>query len=198
MPGDGKTFTSLNLASVYSILGKKTILVGFDLRKPKIFQDFQLKNDKGVSTWLIGQDKLEDIIQETSFDNLFAITAGPVPPNPSELIALEKTGELIGLLRERFDYIIMDASPIGIVSDTLHLTVLADACLLIIRSGKTLKDIFQKTVNGFDQSSVKGLSLVLNDVSIKSTHYGYGEKYGYTNDKVKRSKNPMKKRSLKG
>ncbi len=66
MPGDGKTFTAINLASVYSLLGKKTILVGFDLRKPKIFQDFNLSNEKGVSTWLIGKDKLQDIIQETS------------------------------------------------------------------------------------------------------------------------------------
>jgi len=198
MPGDGKTFTSVNLASVYSLLGKKTILVGFDLRKPKIFQDFKLNNDKGVSTWLIGKDKLEDVIQETSFENLSVITAGPVPPNPSELIALEKTGELIGLLKERFDYIILDASPVGIVSDTMHLTTIADVCLLVIRSGKTLKDIFQKTVSEFDESSIKGLSLLLNDVPLKSTHYGYGEKYGYTNDKGKRSKNTGKRRLLKG
>ncbi len=197
MPGDGKTFTSLNLASVYSILGKKTILVGFDLRKPKIYQDFKLSNEKGVSTWLIGKDKLEDIIQKTSFDNLSVISAGPVPPNPSELIALGKTGELISRLRERFDYIILDASPIGIVSDTLHLAPLADACLLIVRSGKTMKDIFQKTVNGFNESSIKGLSLVINDVPLKSTHYGYGEKYGYTNDKGKHPKNTRRRRSLK-
>ena len=64
MPGEGKTYTAINLASVYSLLGKKTILVGFDLRKPKIFQDFNLNNEKGVSTWLIGKDKLQDIIQE--------------------------------------------------------------------------------------------------------------------------------------
>ena len=95
MPEDGKTFTAINLASVYSLLGKKTILVGFDLRKPKIFQDFNLSNEKGVSTWLIGKDNLQDIIQETSFENLSVISAGPIPPNPSELTALGKTEELL-------------------------------------------------------------------------------------------------------
>jgi tyrosine-protein kinase Etk/Wzc len=105
MPGDGKTFTAINLASAYSLLGKKTILVGFDLRKPKIFHEFNLDNDKGVSTWLIGKDKLEDIIKETSFENLFVILSGPVPPNPSELTSLEKTDELLKLLKESYDYI---------------------------------------------------------------------------------------------
>ena len=113
MPGEGKTFVSINLASVYSLLGKKTVLVGFDLRKPKIFQDFNLKNEKGVSTWLIGQDKLQDVIQQTSYENLSVISAGPVPPNPSELTALAKTEELFRLLREEFDFIVIDSSPIG-------------------------------------------------------------------------------------
>ena len=79
LPEEGKTFTAINLASVYSILGKKTVLVGFDLRKPKIFKDFNLGNDKGVSTWLIGTDTVQDIIQKTSFENLSIISAGPIP-----------------------------------------------------------------------------------------------------------------------
>ena len=127
MPGDGKTFISINLASVYSMLGKKTVLVGFDLRKPRIYDDFNLKNENGVSTWLIGKDKLDDIIQQTSFENLMIISSGPIPPNPSELTALEKTKELIELLKKRFDYVIIDSSPIGLVSDTYHLAKLADA-----------------------------------------------------------------------
>jgi capsular exopolysaccharide synthesis family protein len=101
------------MASVYSLLGKKTVIVGFDLRKPKIHSDFTLSNEKGVATWLIGKDKLQDVIQETSYENLAVIASGPVPPNPSELTALDKTEELFKLLRERFDYIIVDSSPIG-------------------------------------------------------------------------------------
>ncbi len=185
MPEDGKTFTAINLASVYSMLGKKTVLVGFDLRKPKLFQDFKLINEKGVSTWLIGQDSIQDIIQKTSFDNLFLISSGPVPPNPSELTALEKTQELIRLLKEMFDYIIIDSSPIGVVSDTYHLASLSDTCLLVIRPGQTIKDMFINTLNELDVSSIKGLGLVINDIQPDSKHYGYGEKYGYTNMKIK-------------
>ncbi len=192
MPGDGKTFTSINLASVYSLLGKKTVLVGFDLRKPGIYKDFNLQNEKGVSTWLIGQDKLEDIIQKTGYDNLSIITAGPIPPNPSELIALEKTNELINLLKEKFDYIIIDTSPIGFISDTFHLASLADACILVVRPGKTLRDMFETTLANI--SGTKGLSLVINDLQTENTQYVYGDKYGYTSDKKKLKKKAAKEK----
>jgi tyrosine-protein kinase Etk/Wzc len=182
MPGEGKTFTSINLASAYSLLGKKTILVGFDLRKPKIYQDFKLNNDKGVSTWLIGIDKLHDVIQETAFENLSLISAGPVPPNPSELISLDKSRELLKLLKEKYDYIVVDSSPIGLVSDTFHLASLADAILLVVRPEKTLKDMFGITLREINMSNTRGLSLVINDIQSDSRHYVYGEKYGYTSD----------------
>lgn len=188
IPGDGKTFTAINLASVYSLLGKKTILVGFDLRKPKIFQDFNLDNETGVSTWLIGKNNLQDIIKETSFENLSIISSGPIPPNPSELIALEKTIELFNLLKERFDYIVIDSSPIGIVSDTFHLASLADSCLLVVRPNKTTKDIFEKTINEINISGMKGVCLVINDIQSDNKRYGYGGKYGYTDDKKRQKK----------
>jgi capsular exopolysaccharide synthesis family protein len=184
MPGEGKTFTSINLASVYSLLGKKTILIGFDLRKPKISKDFGLDNKKGISTWLIGQNKLEDIIQETIFENLSIIPSGPIPPNPSELIALEKTGELIKTLKERYDYIIIDSSPIGIVSDTLHLASMADAFLLVVRPEYTLKDMLNRTLNEITINKTKGVSLVINGIKAGSRYYSYGEKYGYTTEKT--------------
>ncbi len=191
MPEDGKTFTAINLASVYSLLGKKTILVGFDLRKPRIFQEFKVKDEKGVSTWLIGKDDLSEIIQETSFENLSVITAGPIPPNPSELTALDKTGELFKLLREKYDCVIVDTSPIGVVSDSFHIASLADAFILVVRSEKTLKDMFENTLNEISESGTKGVSLVINDIRLASKHYGYGEKYGYTGN-INQSKNGFK------
>jgi len=197
MPADGKTFTAINLASVYSLLDKKTVLVGFDLRKPRIFQDFNLSNDKGVSTWLIGKDKLQDIIQETSFENLSIIAAGPIPPNPSELTALGKTDELLKLLKERYDYIIIDSSPIGVVSDTFHLASLADACLLVIRPGRTIKDALEMVITEINSSGIKGVSLVINDIKSDSKHYSYGEKYGYTNDKERSKKQSRRDEKLK-
>jgi tyrosine-protein kinase Etk/Wzc len=188
MPEEGKTFTSINVASVYSLLGKKTILVGFDLRRPKIFQDFNLTNEKGISTWLIGKDTIEDIIQATSNENLFVITSGPVPPNPSELAALEKTGDLIRLLKERFDYIIIDSSPIGLVSDTFHIASLADACLLVAMPGKTLHDMLEISLREIKASATKGISLVINNIKMDNNRYGYSDKFGYTSDAKKRWK----------
>ena len=197
MPEDGKTFAAINLASVYSLLNKKTVLVGFDLRKPKIFQDFGLSNEKGVSTWLIGQDKIQDIIQITRFDNLSIISAGPIPPNPSELTALGKTEELFSFLRERYEYIIVDSSPIGLVSDTYHLASMADTVLLVVRPGKTLKELFERTLMEIRSSGTKGVGLLVNDIQAGSGHYGYGEKYGYTTDKGRSKKRLLRKALLK-
>lgn len=197
MPGDGKTFTAINLASAYSLLGKKTVLVGFDLRKPKIFKDFNLDNEKGVSTWLIGKDPLQDIIKETSYENLSIISAGPIPPNPSELTSLEKTNQLFELLKEKYDYILIDSSPIGIVSDTVHLASIADSCLLVVRPKKTIREMFRKSIYEIQISNLKGVSLVINDIQSEGKHYGYGEQYGYTDDSNHRRIKLLKKTKMK-
>lgn len=182
MPGEGKTFTAINLASAYSILGKRTVLVGFDLRKPKIYQDFNLNNGKGISTYLIGENSAQDIIFETSSKNLWIIPAGPIPPNPSELTSLKRTDDLFKILKEKFEIIIIDSSPVGLVSDSMHLATLSDVCIMVVRPGYTLKDIFGKTIEEMKSYDVKNLSLVINDLQIAS-NYRYSEKYGYTNAK---------------
>ncbi|HBE42679.1 MAG TPA: hypothetical protein DDW27_16050 [Bacteroidales bacterium] len=197
LPGDGKTFAAINLASVCSLLGKKTILIGFDLRKPRIYQDFNLENEKGVSTWLIGKDSIQDIIQKTQYENFSVITAGPIPPNPSELTALEKTQELLNHLKERYDYILIDSSPIGIVSDTYYLASMSDACLVVVRPGKTIRDAFISTLTEINSSGIKGVSLVINDIQSDSKHYGYGERYGYTSDKERSKRKSIFKRYRK-
>ena len=179
MPEEGKTFTAVNLASAYSLMGKKTILLGFDMRKPKIYDDFKISNEHGLSTWLIGKDELKDIIKVTSYKNLSIIPAGPIPPNPSELIALEKTEELLRLLKVGYECIIIDSPPVGMVSDTFHLTSLADTSILIVRQNKTLKDILVNTLNEFKIRNIKNLSVVINDLNPDTKIYGAGGKYGY-------------------
>lgn len=194
MPEDGKTYMAINLASAYSLLGKKTVLVGFDLRKPKIFADFNISNEKGVSTYLIGQDKIDDIIHETAYKNLSVISAGPIPPNPSELTALEKTDELLAYLKDHFDYIIIDSSPIGIISDTFHLARKADASLLVVRTRKTLKTMLEHTLTELGSNEISSLGIVVNGVHSDNNQYSYGEKFGYTSDKRRsRRKSPKKK-----
>jgi tyrosine-protein kinase Etk/Wzc len=179
MPAEGKTYTAINLASAYSLLGKKTVLVGFDLRKPKIYTDFGISNEKGISTWLIGRDSLEDVLNNTDHENLSIIPAGPVPPNPSELTSSAKTAELFKMLKEKFDYIIIDSPPIGSVSDTFHLATLADTCLIIVRQNKTFKHLLEGTINDLKISRINNTSLVINDIGLQVNGYGYRGRYGY-------------------
>lgn len=188
MPDEGKTFTAINLASVYSLIGKRTVLVGFDLRKPKLFTDFDLDNEQGISTWLIGKDGLQNIIRKSTSEFLDIITAGPVPPNPSELIALDKTTELFKFLKERYECIIIDSSPIGTVSDTFHLFAFADVSVLIIRQNMTLKDQLENTLKELKISDIGSLKIVVNDLRPDDKRYYYGGKYKYYSSAEKSKK----------
>lgn len=188
MPDDGKTFVAINLASAYSLLGKKTVLVGFDLRKSKIHEHLKISNEVGISTWLIGRAELNEIVHETSFDSLYVVNAGPVPPNPSELIALERTKSLLNLLKERFDYIVIDSAPIGVVSDTYHLAAHADANLIIVRPGMTIKEMLSKTLNEIKGADFKGTSIVVNAIKSGDKSYGYTKMYNYSDDKRKKNR----------
>ena len=108
---EGKTFCSSNLALIFSSAGYKTVLIGFDLRKPKTHEDFKLDNQKGLSSYLIKKSKIEDIINQTQYENLSLITSGPIPPNPAELLNLERMKDLIKILKEKYEYIIIDTPP---------------------------------------------------------------------------------------
>ncbi|GAF03236.1 GumC family protein [Saccharicrinis fermentans] len=187
MPGDGKTLTSINLSAVYSLLGKNTVLVGFDLRNPKFANAFDLNNEVGVSTFLIGKHSVDEIIQETFHSNLSVISSGPVPPNPSELAASSKTQVLFEKLKERFDYIIVDSAPIGLISDTHHLTTHVDTVLMVARINKTLKDMMGHALQEC-MASNEHVSLLINDSNANNKKYGYGKKYGYINGQTKRKK----------
>jgi tyrosine-protein kinase Etk/Wzc len=179
MPAEGKTFASVNLASAYSLIGKKTVLVGFDLRKPKIYSDFNITEDKGVSTYLIGRDSLDDIIQESGHPDLSLIAAGPIPPNPSELAASGKTKALFAELKKRFDYIIIDSAPLGAVSDTFSLAESADITVIMVRHRKTIKHILKNILADTKANGLTSISLLLNDINRDKGVYGYYGKYRY-------------------
>jgi capsular exopolysaccharide synthesis family protein len=179
MPAEGKTFASINLASAYSLVGKKTVLVGFDLRKPKIYTDFNINNDKGVSTFLIGQNTVEEIINNTDYQNLWVIPAGPVPPNPAELAASAKTRELFAELKKRFDYIVIDSAPLGSVSDSFSLAAVSDITVILVRHNVTIKHVLHNAVSDAKSNGISGMSLLLNDISRERTLYGYTGRYKY-------------------
>ncbi len=164
MPKEGKTFTAINLSRFFSLMGKKTILVDFNLRKPVIHSYFNVINNAGVSSWLTGINNLEEVIIESKVRNLYIIPGGPVQPNPSELLALEKSDELFKLLKEKFDFIIIDSAPIGAVSDSFHLATISDSGILVVRQNLTHKAILQDTLNELSSSGINQPGIVVNDI----------------------------------
>lgn len=186
IPGEGKSFTALNLASTYSLTGKNTVIIGGDLRRPTIGAFFDISQKKGLSTWLIGMHNLDEVIQTTKHEQLYVIPAGPVPPNPSELLNHKKLCEFISLLKERFDYIIIDSAPIGIVSDSYAWAEVADATIMLVRGGKSVMKILKTTLADINASGLNHANIVVNDLrdgggSIDHSYlYRNSAKYGYS------------------
>jgi capsular exopolysaccharide synthesis family protein len=176
--GEGKTMISINMATVFALSGKKTVLVGLDLRKPKIYDDFDLTNDVGVVNHLIKQKTLDEIIIKTKVPNLDLILSGPIPPNPSELLLNETADKMIKDLQERYDYVIIDTPPVGLVSDALELFKYGDAIIYVIRQDYSEKGMMRMIDDKYKNKEVTNISYVLNDFSIKNK-YGYGYGYGY-------------------
>lgn len=176
--GEGKTFCSINIATVFAMSEKKTIILGLDLRKPKIFDDFKITNEIGAVNFLIGQKTVEEVIQSTHIPFLDVITSGPVPPNPSELIMSDSMKELLDDLKTKYDYIILDTPPVGLVSDALELVHHADVILYIVRQNFTKKGMITLLNSRVKRGELNNVSIILNGFENKSK-YGYGYDYGY-------------------
>lgn len=172
--GEGKTFSALNLAGIFSLTGKKVIVIDLDMRKPKIHLGFQQKNDKGMSTILIGKNTQEECIHKSEYENLDYITAGPIPPNPSELVMGEKMKELIEKLKEKYDKIIIDNPPVGLVSDGIYSLNTSDCPLYIFRANYSKRSFVHLINDLIDSGKVKKLYIILNGVQAKTSKYGYG------------------------
>src|SRR5690606_25736762 len=131
--GEGKTFVSVNLATIISMMNKKVLIVGLDLRKPRVHAILNAGNGHGMSQYLSGNATFEEVIVPTKIENLWFAPSGPVPPNPAELIGSPKMTEFITRAREEFDTIIVDTPPVGIVTDALLLSQLSDVNLFVVR-----------------------------------------------------------------
>jgi capsular exopolysaccharide synthesis family protein len=177
--GEGKTFVAVNLAAIISLLGKKTLLVGLDLRKPRIHKILGIDNSAGMSTFLSSNSKFEEIIQKTSIENLWIAPAGPVPPNPAELIERKTMSDFLTKAKKQFDYIILDTPPVAIVTDALLLAQHADMTLFVVRQRYSSKGTLQLVDEIYRNKEIKNPAIVVNDISM-SGYYGYGLRYGYT------------------
>ncbi len=177
---EGKTFIATNLGNVMALSNQKVVILDVDLRKPKVHHVFSQENSvRGVSTILIGEYDLEECIIDTEVDGLDFIPAGPIPPNPSELIISEKFDELLAQLKEKYDVIIIDTPPIGLVTDGMLVMEKADLPIYVMRSEYS-KKLFVKTLNKIlFTKKFKSISVILNAVNTSLDRgYGYG-KYGF-------------------
>jgi len=182
LSGEGKTFNAINLASVLSMGGKKTVVVGLDLRKPKIHESFDIDKDQGVSTFITGEYSYNEIIQNSGFKNFDIVSSGTIPPNPSELLISNEMDELMQKLKEDYEYVILDTPPIGLVSDALNIINFADTTLFVVRQHYTKKGMLNLINNKDKKGEIKNVKLIFNYYKAKQKlgyGYGYGYSYGY-------------------
>ncbi len=179
--GEGKTFFAINLAGILAYSDKKVIVIDLDMRKPKIHQGFEVDNAKGISTILSGIDDISKCIQPSKVNNLDFITAGPVPPNPSELILNKNMDDMIVWLKNQYDYIIIDTPPAGIVTDGMKCLLMADYPVYIFKANYSKKMFIENFNTLLYENKISKLSLVLNAVDSEFAGYGYGKAYSYGN-----------------
>jgi capsular exopolysaccharide synthesis family protein len=177
--GEGKTFVALNLAGIIAFSEKKVVILDLDMRKPKIHVGFGVPNDKGMSTILIGRNTIDECIYKSSLNNLDFITAGPVPPNPSELIISSRMVEILDQLKERYDVVVADNPPIGLVTDGIRIIKIADYPIYVFRENYSKRNFVQNVRKLISDNNISNLNIVLNAVDIKKSGYGYSGVYDY-------------------
>jgi capsular exopolysaccharide synthesis family protein len=180
--GEGKTFTSLNLAAVFALSGKKTILLGMDLRKPKLASAFGLTNDVGITTVLSTELDWRQAVKPSGYENLDVLLSGPVPPNPAELLLRDSFREMIEQIRAGYEVVILDCPPVGVVSETKELFRFADLSLYLFRQAYSEKSGvgYLNMLSG--SGTAKRIYAIINDVHLRTAgQYGYGRGYGYGN-----------------
>ncbi len=182
--GEGKTFMALNLATVFAMQNYKTAIVGFDLRKPRLHKEFNLDNDIGVTNFLRGQTRFEDVAQETHIKNLHLFTAGPIPDNPSELLSHTAMEQLFEKLRANYDYVFIDTPPIGVLSDGFVLMQYSDLNVYVLRENFSKKDFVGTLEELRKEGKVHNMYLILNAADLDKGYGNYGHYHGY-NSKYK-------------
>jgi len=180
--GEGKSFITLNLGISHALSGKRTVVVGLDLRKPKLSQYITKGPEpEGITDYLVGNYPIEGLIRPSGLnENLFYVGSGPIPPNPAELLMSQKLGELFEYLHEHFDIILIDTAPVGLVTDALLLKDYADSTLFVVRYGKTVRGALKVIDDIYRNRKLPRPGIILNGVHRKGKGgYGYGYGYGY-------------------
>ena len=176
--GEGKTFVTINLGGIIAMSGLRVVIIDLDMRKPKVHLGLNGTNEKGISTILIGRHSLEECLRTTEIDNLSYIAAGPIPPNPSELVLREEFRELVKNLKELYDVVLIDTPPVGLVTDAMIIMQQVDVRFFVLRANYS-KRFFAKNIQKISKlHQIQRAGLILNSVETKGS-YGYGYGYGY-------------------
>ncbi len=204
-PGEGKSTTTANLAIALSQQGTKTILVDTDLRRPVQHRIFELEKNKGLTNVLVGEETFENVVQPTGIKNLDVLTCGILPPNPAELLGSKLMKDFVADLQQRYDICLFDSPPLIAVTDAAVLARELDGVLLVVKSGKTLRDALSRGIDLLETVGARILGALLNDVSRGNTYgsyyyyyyYHYYYYYGESGDKKRQKrKQPRKKPPL--
>ncbi|NMC98838.1 MAG: polysaccharide biosynthesis tyrosine autokinase [Bacteroidales bacterium] len=179
--GEGKTFFAINLAGIFALQNKRVVLIDLDLRRPRIHIGFNVDNSKGVSTVLIGKNKIEDCIKKSKLPTLDFITAGPIPPNPSELISSPSYDSFIKQLSEKYDFVIIDTPPLGLVSDALTIFKSSHFPVYVMKSHFSKRSFLYNVNHLIDDKKIQNLMILINAFDFEKSKYGnqYGYSYNY-------------------
>jgi tyrosine-protein kinase Etk/Wzc len=185
--GEGKSFISTNMGAVLALAGKKTVILEFDIRKPKVLSGLGMQKGAGITNYLVGKSNLQDVIRPVEgHENLFVLGCGPIPPNPSELLLDQRVEDMFTWLRANFDVVLVDTAPVGMVSDAMTLGKFADCTLYLVRQGHTFKKQVALIDEFYQDNKLPKVSIIINDVKMKPGYgyygygrYGYGYGYGY-------------------
>lgn len=180
-PSEGKSTASANIAIAFAQTSSRVLLIDADMRKPVQHKSFHLSNTKGLSTLIVNMSTFEESIKKTSVDNLDVLTSGPMPPNPSELLASAQYIEMLNKLSKVYDYIIVDTPPINVVSDAMIMSGSVSGILMVLKYGSTTYGDVTEAMKQFELANANLLGFVLNDIESggRGSYYRYSYKYSY-------------------
>jgi capsular exopolysaccharide synthesis family protein len=181
-PQEGKSTTVINLGITMAQSGNRVLVIDTDMRRPRLHKAFGVPNEVGVSSVVVGEGKVDDAIKSTEVPGLFVLPCGPVPPNPAELLHTRAFAELLAQLGEKFDRILLDSPPVGAVADAVVLATQVDGVVLVLKAGRTHRDMARRTVKALRDVKANVFGAVLNDVDLEKSKYGdyyYGYAYRY-------------------
>ena len=178
VPHEGKTIVSSNLAASYSVAGKKVLLIDADMRKPRVHKLFGLNNEKGLSTLIVGEHSMEEVVNKNVYEGLDVVTAGIIPPNPAELLESARFADILKDFSEIYDVVIIDTPPLSPVSDAATIAPLTDGLILAVNISETPRDVFKSVIANISKPGITRLGVVVNNIDFKQekkfkSYYGY-------------------------